>query len=124
MMDDDRGPTARLMPVWRVSVDDAAARRVVVAYKDDRPIEEIVSRFGISRATLYQLLDVEGIPLRCEGRGRKPNTDPEKERAIIEAHRAKVSMSEIRRRFGIGWNTYRAVLAKNGIALLPGSGNR
>ena len=111
--------TARFLPVWRVSVPDAATKRVVTAYLEDRPIQEIVTRFEISRATLYRLLDAEGIPLRCEGRGRKPNIDPEKERAIIEAWRARSSMSEIRRRFRIGWNTYVAVLAKNGLASPP-----
>lgn len=50
----------------------AEADRLIQAYREDRPIDEICRRFGINKATLYKELEDAGVPLRAAGRGRKP----------------------------------------------------
>lgn len=107
--------TARFLPVWRVSVPDGAAGRIVTAYLEDRPIEEITTRFEISKRTLYRLLDEKGIPLRCSGRGRKPSDVPDAQ--IVAAYVDGEPCSEIVARYGIGLDRLYRLLRLEGVPL-------
>lgn len=113
--------TARFSPVWRVNIDDAVAKRIVTAYAEDRPIAEITSRFDISTRTLYRLLDVEGVPLRAQGRGPTRQA-PLPETEIIEAYLAepKERCADIAARFEIGKDTLYGVLRRNGVPMRRG----
>lgn len=54
------------------SLTDEQETRLIKAYREDRPIDEICRRFSINKATLYSVLGERGEPMRAAGRGRKP----------------------------------------------------
>lgn len=69
------------------AMSDAEERRLIDAYRDDRPTKEICRRFAISKATMYAVLDKHGVKYRAAGRGRKPAVCEECTPEMIESGR-------------------------------------
>ena len=110
--------TASFGGYWRAEITDAQAGRIVQAYKDDRPIDEIRSRFQISKHVLYKLLDARGVPLRYHGRGPKPSDTTERDRNIVSAYMSEeFRVEEIAAMVGASLETIYGVLRENGVPL-------
>lgn len=108
-----QGETSRQGPGVRRLVPDQE-QAVLAAYLAGEPMRSILSRFGISVGSVYEIRAQHGVPARpAIPTSRLFNQ--EQEQALIASYREGRSLSDLGREYGCCLEAVRKVLKRNGV---------
>lgn len=112
-IEDVRGPVAKNSPrpQTRLSVPNRAA--LAKEYAKGVPVDELVRRFGVHRATIHRLVAQAGVAVRRRG------LDEPARREAARLYEQGMTLEEVAAELGVGDETVRTAVVAHGVVIRP-----
>jgi hypothetical protein len=98
------------------------ADEITRRYRAGETALALAQAYGVAHSTMrYFLAIVCQVPMRPQRRGSAPSQEPATERAIVQAYRDGSSLMDIRRQYGLRYETVISILRRHGITRCRGT---